>query len=58
MYILQKLEYKQEGKELKHIGTRVIKTFSERKQAEEYLENCLKLNMYINTKEQYKLEKI
>ena len=31
MYILQKLEYKQEGKELKHISTRVIKTFSERK---------------------------
>ena len=54
MYILQKLEYKQEGKELKHISTRVIKTFSERKQAEEYLENCLKLNMYIDKKEQNK----
>lgn len=58
MYILQKLEYKQEGKELKHTSTRIIKTFSERKQAEEYLENCLRLNIYTNSKDEYKLEKI
>lgn len=58
MYILQKLEYEKQNEDWKHTSTRIIKTFSERKQAEEYLENCLKLNMYINTKEQYKLEKI
>jgi hypothetical protein len=42
----------------KHISTRVIKTFSDRKIAEKYLENCLLLNSYIHSKQKYELQEI
>ena len=54
MVIINKLEFKKD----KHISTRIIKTFSERKQAEQYLENCLMLSTYIPTEEKYELKEI
>ena len=43
-----------------HVSTRVVKTFpnESRKQAEQYLENCLMLASYFPTKEKYELKEI
>lgn len=58
MYIINKLEYEKQNNEWKHNSTRLIKTFSERKHAEQYLENCFNQTLNSKQKEEYKLEKV
>lgn len=59
MYIVNKLDYKHVNNEWHHISTRLIKTFSERKQAEEYLHGCLSDTNHVNTeRHEYTLVKL
>jgi len=51
MYILNKIDKDKQEK-------RLIKIFKNRKEAEEYLENCLRLNSIRLTETTYELEKI
>lgn len=58
MYLINQLEYKKKGKNLQHCSTRVLRTFSDKSYAKEYLNNCKLSNIINNGYNKYTLQEV
>lgn len=58
MYVVNKLEYKTKENKLQYKGSKIIKTFKQKQQAELYIRNCRITNLINSTNNRYTIEKI
>lgn len=58
MYVVNKLEYKTKENKLQYKGSKIIKTFKQKQEAELYIRNCRITNLINCTNNRYTIEKI
>ena len=58
MYVVNELEYKTKENKLQYKGSKIIKTFKQKQEAEVYIRNCRITNLINSTNDKYTIEKI
>lgn len=58
MYVVNELEYKTKENKLQYKGSKIIKTFKQKQEAELYIRNCRITNLINFTNNKYTIEKI